>query len=1059
MQQGVAAMPSPLAVPPPSDPAVIRDALRALKHLCEDKAIAQLAGAHGLTPDERALIHELAVKVVDGARGRRRELGPLDALLQEFGLTNHEGIALMCIAECLLRVADPETADRLIAEKLSQGQWDTHLGHSDSAFVNATAWALALSGRLVELDPAEVGGNAPGFLKRVAQRAGEPVIRSAMAKAMRMMGEHFVMGGTIDAALAVARSARPASTVFSFDMLGEGARNPEQAERYFDAYQQAIDAVGAQAGGRGPQESSGVSIKLSALHPRYEFAQRARVMTELVPRVKTLALSAKRWNINFTIDAEEADRLDLSLDVVEALATDPDLAGWNGLGVAVQAYQKRAPRVIDWLAATARRAGRRFMVRLVKGAYWDSEIKHSQQAGHEDYPVYTRKAATDLSYLVCARRMLAASDAIFPQFATHNAFTIAAILHIAGENRDLEFQRLFGMGELLYTAARETLTAMPRVRVYAPVGTHADLLPYLIRRLLENGASSSFVNTYMDPDVPVGRVVADPVAAMTEEAATRHPKIPVPADIYGGERRNSRGYDLSAPETVEPLLHRIDKAMAGGGWTAAPIVGGRQLSGQGRPVSSPVDRSRTVGTLVEATAAQVEEAVGLAAAAQPGWDRLGGKRRADILNRMADALEADDAPLLGLLVHEAGKILPDATSELREAVDFCRYYAARAREQFGTPLRLPGPTGESNDLYLAGRGVFACISPWNFPLAIFVGQMAAALAAGNSVVAKPAEQTPLIAAEVVRRFHRAGVPGAVLHLLPGTGETVGARLVADPRVAGVAFTGSTETARAINRTLADRDGPIVPLIAETGGQNAMIVDSTALLEQVVDDCIQSAFLSAGQRCSALRVLYAQEEIADRLAAMLSGAMDMLTLGDPRHLATDVGPIIDDPARQVLEEHVRRMDREARLIKAVPVPESLSAGTFFGPRFYEIDGIARLPREVFGPVLHMIRFRSGEIDGVVRGLQSTGYGLTFGIHSRLETRAFELFRTMGVGNTYINRNMVGAVVGVQPFGGQGLSGTGPKAGGPHYLLRFATEKTLTVNTTAFGGNTALLALGG
>lgn len=1033
----------------------LRDRLRAAKHADEVGVVTHLLRSHGLTPAERTGIHDRAVAIVEAARLRRRELGPLDNFLQEFGLSNNEGIALMCIAECLLRIADPETADRLIAEKIAQGQWDAHLGRSDSAFVNAAAWGLMLTGKITDL---ERGGerDAGGFLKRLVARSGESVIRTAMGQAMRVMGGHFVLGRTIKEAMAEARKAKPAGTVHSYDMLGEGARTWEQASRYLDAYVKAIDAVGAEAAGRGPMAAPGVSIKLSALHPRYVQAQHDDVMARLVPAVKGLAKQAKRWDINLTIDAEEADRLELSQDILAALAHDPELAGWNGLGLAIQAYSKRTHLLVDWLVDLARAAGRRLMVRLVKGAYWDTEIKMSQIASHDDYPVFTRKAATDLSYLVCARKMLAAKDAIYPQFATHNAYTIAAILHLAGDNRDLEFQRLHGMGELLYTAAREVLPAFPRVRIYAPVGTHEDLLPYLVRRLLENGANSNFVNAYMDPDVPVSDVVADPAAFLEREGMLRHPRIPTPADIYGSERPNSKGFDLTAPDKVDALQVEMNAALART-WTAGPIVGGVQLDGPAQPVTDPANRARSVGSVVHADKAAVERALTLAHGAQPLWDRTGADHRAAILDRAADLMEEDTPALLALLVREAGKTLPDAVAEVREAVDFCRYYAAQARTGL-TPVLLPGPTGERNELHLTGRGTFACISPWNFPLAIFTGQVVAALVTGNAVIAKPAEQTPLIAAEAVRMLHRAGVPGDVLHLLPGDGETVGAALVADARIAGVCFTGSTETGRAINRSLANRDGAIVPLIAETGGQNCMIVDSTALLEQVVDDCVTSAFQSAGQRCSAMRVLFAQEDIADKLADMLAGAMDLIRLGDPMDVATDVGPVIDDAARDILINHASRMDAEARLIKAVGVPDALQNGTFFGPRLYEIDSLSRLKREVFGPVLHMVRFKAADLDKVATEIAATGYGLTFGVHSRLEGRAQSLFKALPVGNTYINRNMVGAVVGVQPFGGQGLSGTGPKAGGPHYLHRFVTEKTLTVNTTAFGGNASLLELG-
>jgi RHH-type proline utilization regulon transcriptional repressor/proline dehydrogenase/delta 1-pyrroline-5-carboxylate dehydrogenase len=1033
----------------------IRATMRQTKHADEVETVKGLLRGLGLSTAERDGIHSRASAVVEASRKRRKELGPLDSFLQEFGLSNNEGIALMCIAECLLRIADPETADRLIAEKIAQGQWDAHLGRSDSAFVNAAAWGLMLTGKISDL---ERGGerDAGNFLKRMVARSGESVIRAAMGQAMRVMGGHFVLGRTIKEAMAEARKAKPAGTVHSYDMLGEGARTWEQADRYLEAYQKAIDAVGEEAAGRGPMAAPGVSIKLSALHPRYVYAQQADVLARLVPAVKGLALQAKRWDINLTIDAEEADRLDLSQEVLAALAYDADLKDWEGLGLAIQAYQKRTIHMVDWLVALARDADRRFMVRLVKGAYWDSEIKMSQIASHADYPVFTRKAATDLSYLVCARKMLAATDAIFPQFATHNAYTIAAILHLAGDNRDLEFQRLHGMGELLYSAAREVLPHMPRVRIYAPVGTHEDLLPYLVRRLLENGANSNFVNAYMDPDVPVSDVVADPAAFLENDGMLRHPRIPLPTDIYGAERANSMGIDLTDANRVAALHADMTKALART-WTAGPIIGGTELAGPVQDVTSPSDRSFVVGKVALADATGVDGALALAVAAQPAWDRAGPDHRAAILDRAADLLEANHAALMALLVREAGKTLPDAVAEVREAVDFCRYYAAQARSGL-KPVLLPGPTGERNELHLAGRGVFACISPWNFPLAIFIGQVVAALVTGNAVVAKPAEQTPLVAAEAVRLLLQAGVPGDVLHLLPGDGAVVGAALVADIRVAGVCFTGSTETGRAINRSLANRDGAIVPLIAETGGQNCMIVDSTALLEQVVDDCVTSAFQSAGQRCSAMRVLFAQDDIADKLAHMLAGAMELIRLGDPMDLATDVGPVIDEEAKAMLAAHAQRMDNEARLIKAVDAPASHPNGSFFGPRLYEIPSLSVLKREVFGPILHIVRFKAADLDKVATEIAATGYGLTFGVHSRLEGRAQALFKALPVGNTYINRNMVGAVVGVQPFGGQGLSGTGPKAGGPHYLHRFVTEKTLTVNTTAFGGNASLLELG-
>ena len=1046
----------PDSVDMPADLVQLRARFRQAKHADEEVCVRELLAAHGLAEAERAAIATRAVAVVEAARARRGELGPLDAFLQEYGLSNQEGVALLCIAECLLRIADPPTADRLIAEKLSKGDWDAHLGRSESAFVNASAWALVMSGRLVELGE----GDAPGLLQRLVTRSGETVIRAAMLRAMRMMGDHFVMGRTILEALGNAAD----DALHSFDMLGEGARTSEQAERYLAAYADAIATVGQAGAGRGPEGSPGVSIKLSALHPRYVAAQRERVIVELVPKVKRLAADAKRFDINLTIDAEEADRLDLSLDVLEALARDPDLAGWRGLGLAVQAYQKRAAALVDWLVALARACDRRLMVRLVKGAYWDSEIKWAQQAGHPDHPVFTRKATTDLSYLVAAKKLLAAGDAIWPQFATHNAYTIAAIHRLAGGRGNFEFQRLYGMGELLYATAADVLgegdAKLPRLRVYAPVGTHADLLPYLVRRLLENGANSSFINHYMDPAIPVDEVVADPVAALSPPAPLRHPDIAAPPDLYAPERQNSAGIDLTAGDQVADLRAGIGLALSRPRRAAALVSGAETpvAARAGRGVRDPADRRRVIGTVLDATPDDIDRAYRAALAAQPSWDERGGPARAEILERAGDALEQHRDTLLALLVREGGKTLPDSVGELREAVDFCRYYALQGRRGFGPATLLPGPTGQSDELSLHGRGVFVAISPWNFPLSIFLGQVVAALAAGNAVLAKPAEQTPLVAMEAVRLLHGAGVPSDVLHLLPGDGD-VGHALTSDSRLAGVVFTGSTEVARNINRVLAARDGAIVPLIAETGGQNALIVDSTALLEQVVDDAIASAFLSAGQRCSALRVLFAQEEIADELAHMLAGAMDELRLGDPFDLSTDIGPIIDDPAGLALERHARRMDGEARLIKAIAPPPALKDGTFFGPRLYEIERLGQLQGEVFGPILHLVRYRAEALDQVRAAIAATGYGLTFGVHSRLEQRARGLFRRLPVGNGYVNRSLVGAVVGTQPFGGMGLSGTGPKAGGPHYLPRFAVEKSLSVNTAALGGNTDLLDLGG
>ena len=915
-----------------------------------------------------------------------------------------------------------------------------------------------LTGRLVGLDDKddEASGDLSGLLGRFLARSGEPVVRAALTHAMRVLGGQFVTGRTIEEALArAADDARP-DVRYSYDMLGEAAHTQADADRYLEAYQHAIESVSATANGAGPIDGPGISIKLSALHPRYEFSQAARVMTELLPRLRTLAEIAAAGNIGLTIDAEEADRLDLSLDVIEALSESPGLAGWNGLGVAVQAYQKRARPLIDWLADMAARHGRVLMVRLVKGAYWDTEIKLAQERGFDDYPVFTRKVSTDVSYIACARAMLAHRDRLYPQFASHNVRTVATVAELAGPDRPFEFQRLHGMGEALYGLMADDPTIAKPWRVYAPVGSHEELLPYLVRRLLENGANTSFVNRLHDMDQPIEALIAGPVAEIEALDTIPHPAIPLPAQLYAPHRRNSRGLDLWNPEPLTDLGAAMNEAAARE-WTAGPIVIGDVLATSDRPVTDPADRRRTVGRVTEADAAATVRAIESADRNATAWDQTPAGERAACLERAADLIEQERAALMTLCVREAGKTIPDALAEIREAADFCRYYAHRARADFANPTTLPGPTGERNELHLAGRGVFACISPWNFPLAIFTGQVTAALAAGNTVIAKPAEQTPLIAAYGVRLLHKAGVPAEALQLLPGDGA-VGARLVEHPRIAGVAFTGSTETARAINRSLAARDGPIVPLIAETGGQNAMIVDSSALAEQVVRDVVTSAFQSAGQRCSALRVLFLQEDTADRLTTMIAGAMDELVVGDPARLATDVGPVIDEEARAMLEAHAEAMTRQGTLIRRAAQPRDGAHGTFFPPVAFEIGTLDLLPGEVFGPVLHIVRYRADRLDSVIDAINGTGFGLTLGIHSRIESTVRYATARLKVGNVYVNRNMIGAVVGAQPFGGEGLSGTGPKAGGPHYLPRFATERTRSIDTTAAGGNASLLTLG-
>ncbi|MCR6632071.1 MAG: bifunctional proline dehydrogenase/L-glutamate gamma-semialdehyde dehydrogenase PutA [Magnetospirillum sp.] len=1015
--------------------------------LAADEAalVEELLTRARLEPAQDERVRREAAKLVEEAR-RRKSSGDLDAYLREFRLSTQEGVVLMCLAEALLRIPDADTADRLIRDKVGAADWASHLGRSDSLFVNASTWALMLTGRLIRPE-----GEPMGVFARLLARAGEPLVREALIQALRIMGRQFVMGRTIGEALSRAREQK--AYRHSFDMLGEAARTEADAERYFQAYAAAIAAIGKAGEGRGPVAGPGISIKLSALHPRYEFSQGDRVRRELAPRLADLCRLAASVDIGLTVDAEEAERLELSLDIIAAVAADPSLAGWDGFGLAVQAYQKRARPLIAWLAELARRHRRRLMVRLVKGAYWDSEIKRAQERGLAGYPVFTRKAATDVSYLACARDLLAAGEAFYPCFATHNAQTVAAVRELAGGRPDWEYQRLHGMGEALY----DQVVGEQACRVYAPVGSHEDLLPYLVRRLLENGANTSFVNRLADEAVPVERIVADPVEMLAAQPAKANPRLPLPPALFEPERRNSRGWDLSDPVTLAQMKSSVDVAETGQ-YFATPVVGGHEiLAGPAQAVRNPANGRDQVGSVISATAEDVGRSVNLAVDAAGDWDRRGAAARAAVLERAADLMEAHSAEFLALLIREAGKIIPDAVAELREAVDYLRYYAAQGRAGFAAPLALPGVTGESNVLELHGRGVFACISPWNFPLAIFTGQVAAALMAGNAVVAKPAEQTPLVAARAAALLHRAGVPGEVLALLPGDGA-VGQALVAHPAIGGVAFTGSTQVARAIARILAAKDGPIVPLVAETGGINAMIVDSSALPEQVVADVLVSAFGSAGQRCSALRLLFVQDDVADKVLAMLAGAMRELVVGDPADLSTDVGPIIDAAAREALDAHAGRLAREGRLVAQVPLPESTRHGTFFAPRAYELDRPEWLDREVFGPCLHVVRYQAEHLDGVLDWIEAGGYGLTLGIHSRLDSLVERIRRRAPVGNIYVNRSQIGAVVGVQPFGGEGLSGTGPKAGGPHTLLRFACERTITVNTTAAGGNAALLAMG-
>ena len=971
----------------------------------------------------------------------------LDAFLHAYDLGSEEGVALMCLAEALLRIPDAHTADELIHDKLSGPDWSEKLGDSHSPFVNAATFSLLLTGKV--LDGAnDRSANWTAALGRAVGRLGEPVIRTAVGQAMKILGGQFVFGRTIDEALARAAPERSRQLSHSFDMLGEAARTMADANRYAEAYRAAIRRIAREAG-EGVVRSPGISVKLSALHPRYEALHAAQATAHILPILRELAGMAAAADVHLTIDAEESDRLELQMDLLEALVADDSLfaGGWAGLGIALQAYAKRALPVTEWVIDLARTHGRQLMVRLVKGAYWDSEIKAAQVGGYDDYPVFTRKVATDVSYLACARLLLGAGDCIIPAFATHNATTIGAIKALA--TGPFEFQRLHGMGEGLYEglAKLEASLGQPRtpVRIYAPVGSHKELLAYLVRRLLENGANSSFVNRIADADIGLEELTRDPVAQLAALKPRRNPAIALPGDLFGRARRNSSGCDLTDSAVREPLLRSLE-ALERKSWTAGEGNGPR------RSITAPFDRAQVVGEAIETGADALDTMLHRAAAAQPGWDALGGGARGDLLDRAADLFEQQREALYSLCIREAGKTLPDAVLEVREAVDFLRFYASEGR-RLARPTSLPGPTGEVNELRHHGRGVWACISPWNFPLAIFIGPVAAALAAGNAAIAKPAEQTPLIGALAVELMHRAGIPVDVLGLAVGDGK-VGAALTAHPRIAGVAFTGSSSVARAINRSLAERDGPIVPLIAETGGQNAMIVDSSALPEQVTRDVVASAFQSAGQRCSALRVLFVQDDVADTMLAMIAGAMEALVIGDPRDPATDVGPVIDEEAKAALAAHIAELRAAGRIIAERRLAPN--NGSFVAPVIAQLPSLAALKDEHFGPVLHVIRWKSGELDQVIDQINATGFGLTLGVQSRIDGVHAHVAARARVGNLYVNRNQIGAVVESQPFGGEGLSGTGPKAGGPNYVARFATERVITIDTTAAGGNASLMA---
>jgi RHH-type proline utilization regulon transcriptional repressor/proline dehydrogenase/delta 1-pyrroline-5-carboxylate dehydrogenase len=998
----------------------LRAAITAAYRRDETEAVQWLL-AQGARPSEQA--KPLAHRLVCAVRAKRTRASGVDALMHEFSLSSEEGVALMCLAEALLRIPDSATADRLIADKISRGDWRSHLGESPSLFVNAATWGLLITGKLVSSNSERGLGSA---MTRLIAKGGEPLIRKGVDLAMRMLGNQFVSGQTIDEALTNSQPNEARGYQYSYDMLGEAALTELDAQSYYASYEKAIHAIGKAAHGRGIKDGPGISIKLSALHPRYSRAQQVRVVSELLPRVRSLVLLAKQYDIGINIDAEEADRLEISLDMLEALAFDAELAGFEGIGLVVQAYQKRCPFVIDYVIDLAKRSGRKFMVRLVKGAYWDAEIKRAQVDGMPGYPVYTRKVYTDVSYLTCARKLLGATDVIYAQFATHNAHTLSVIYTWAKESgvENYEFQCLHGMGETLYDQVVGQENLGKTCRIYAPVGSHETLLAYLVRRLLENGANSSFVNQIVDDKVAIETLLNDPFEVAGASGGLPHPGIALPRALFGKERKNSAGIDLTNEDALRTLGTELARQRV---YEATPLIAGPFVQSAWEEVVNPAQSADVVGHVHEASTADLETALAAATAFAGEWNSSANRERAAILDRVADLFEDNCPELMALAVREAGKSLPNAIAEIREAVDFLRYYGAQIKD--APAAQALGPTG---------LGPVACISPWNFPLAIFTGQVAAALAAGNVVLAKPAEQTPLIAHRAVELFYAAGIPRAALQLLPGRGEVVGAALTSDARIKGVIFTGSTEVAQLINRTLAKRgenEGIDIPLVAETGGQNALIVDSSALPEQVVQDVLSSAFDSAGQRCSALRVLFLQEDIADKTIRMLKGALGELRVGSPDRLATDIGPVIDAEAQRKLLAHIERTKATAKQHFALELPSALTAqGTFVPPTVLEIGSLAELKQEVFGPVLHIVRYRRADLNKVVEAINATGYGLTLGIHSRIDETIDFITTRAHVGNIYVNRNIVGAVVGVQPFGGEGKSGTGPKAGGPLYIKR-------------------------
>lgn len=1017
----------------------------------ETRLVQLLISQAELNDTESLAIAEQARQLIIKTRGQAQVSGGIEALLREYDLSSDEGVTLMCLAEALLRIPDPDTADQLIKDKLTQADWEKHLGRSHSFFVNASTWGLMLTGKLIRFEQESMSS----VFSRLLVRSSDPIIRTAIQEAMRIIGQQFVLGETIEAAIQRSQKTSNKAYLFSFDMLGEAALSMSDAQSYLERYLHAIQVIAStNQNTKNEFEDPNISVKLSALHPRFELAQRERVISDLVPKVLLIAQQARDAGISITIDAEEADRLDVTLDVFESVYNHASLGDWQGLGLAVQAYQKRALPVIKWLEDLAKNKHRRMMIRLVKGAYWDSEIKYAQEQGLGGYPVFTRKVLTDLSYLACVKRIIASGKHFYPQFATHNAYSVATAQTLMKPGQDYEFQRLHGMGEAIYNEVTQADSSI-KCRIYAPVGNHKDLLAYLVRRLLENGANTSFVNRIENESLPIDELIRDPVVSVKSLESIPHPSIPLPRYLFNDSRLNSKGINFTEILTLQELDYAFTK-LAKRDWHAAPLIKGEARTGESKVVVSPVNADMVIGHVVESTQEHVIDALTVAYDYREKWANQTTELRTEIAEHAANLLETHREELMYLCAQEGGRCIKDALSEVREAIDSCRYYAMQARKTLSQQV-LPGPTGESNTLSMHGHGVMLCISPWNFPVAIFTSQIIAALVAGNTVIAKPAHQTPLTAMRVVRLLHEAGVPIDALTLLPGKSGVMSEPLLQDERIAGVIFTGSTEVAKTINQTLAQRPGPIVPLIAETGGQNAMIVDSSALPEQVVTDVLASAFNSAGQRCSALRVLFLQDDIAPRIIELLTGAIAELQVGDPLLLSTDVGPLIDAGSKNKVMTHIDKLHKSEKFICQAKMNENLLKDNYIAPMVFEISSLALLKEEVFGPVLHIIRYTSDELDEVINAINATKYGLTVGIQSRIEEKADYIIKRVRVGNIYVNRNMIGAVVGVQPFGGEGLSGTGPKAGGPNYLHRLVTERTVSTNTSAIGGNATLLNL--